>query len=203
MSSHGDASPVLETLNVPRSWLFASSLVLGLGLLGGFGRIIEKYCRASISALEYFGQADGHAMQYSLIAKSLLTTVLEYLEKREIEERSRRTESSSQLFGLIPQAGQCGEGLGSPSSHQRSSHLGEITARTDSKGDRDPPTEGRSDQGFDFEACVLGLADSFPFTPDFSHMPESFGIDGDQSFGAMNLFPLIDTDGHIDLANFF
>ncbi|KAH8900952.1 hypothetical protein GQ53DRAFT_604734, partial [Thozetella sp. PMI_491] len=84
------------------SWLFASSLVLGLGLLGGFGRIIEKYCGSSIAALEHFAQSDAHAMQYSLIAKSLLSTALQYLDKKETQERLRRTESSSQLFGLIP-----------------------------------------------------------------------------------------------------
>lgn len=141
-------------------------------------------------------------MQYSLIAKSLLTTVLEYLEKREIEERSRRTESSSQLFGLIPQ-GAHGDDLGSPFSHQGASHNSEITARTGSKGEPSSTIEGRLEQGFDFEACVHSLSDSFPITPDFSLMPESFGTDGDQAFGAMNLFPLLDTDGHIDLANFF
>lgn len=202
MSTHEDASRRFHKLTALRSWLFASSLVLGLGLLGGFGRIIEKYCRASISALEYFGEVDGHAMQYSLIAKSLLTTGLEYLEKREIEERSRRTESSSQLFGLIPQAARHEKGLGSPFSH-RSSHTSEITSRTGNKGGRILPMDSCPEQSFDFESCVLGLADTFPSTPDFSFMPESFGMDRDQTFGAMNLFPLIDTDGHIDLANFF
>ncbi|TQV94061.1 Fungal specific transcription factor [Cordyceps javanica] len=84
------------------SWLFAASLVLGVGLLGGFGRILEKYTRMSIQALDHFAQTDGHATQYSLIAQSLLTTALEDLERRELQERMRRTESSSQLFGLVP-----------------------------------------------------------------------------------------------------
>ncbi|KAK5659207.1 hypothetical protein OQA88_1298 [Cercophora sp. LCS_1] len=185
------------------SWIFASSLVLGLGLLGGFGRIIEKYCRASISALEYFGEADGHAMQYSLIAKSLLTTVLGYLEKREIEERSRRTESSSQLFGLVPQTARDAQGLGSPFGGQDGLYLKEsVTGSSADKGERAFSVEGRSEQSFDFEACVLELADSFSITPDFSLMVESLGLEGDQTFGSMNLFPLLDADGHIDLANF-
>ncbi|KAJ3496663.1 hypothetical protein NLG97_g2491 [Lecanicillium saksenae] len=84
------------------SWLFAASLVLGVGLLGGFGRILEKYTRMSIQTLDHFAQTDGHAAQYSLIAQSLLTTALEDLERRELQERMRRTESSSQLFGLMP-----------------------------------------------------------------------------------------------------
>ncbi len=69
--------------NRSRSWLFASSLILGLGLLGGFGRIIEKYSRTSITALEYFAKNDAHAMQYSLIANSMLVTALQYLDKKE------------------------------------------------------------------------------------------------------------------------
>ncbi|KJZ75479.1 hypothetical protein HIM_05175 [Hirsutella minnesotensis 3608] len=83
------------------SWLFASSLVLGVGLLGGFGRILEKYSRMSIQCLDHFAKTDGHAAQYSLIAQSLLATALEHLERQELEERLRRTESSSQLFGLL------------------------------------------------------------------------------------------------------
>ncbi|KAK8070040.1 hypothetical protein PG994_006656 [Apiospora phragmitis] len=85
-----------------RSWLFASSLALGVGLLGSFGRILERYTQKSIAALEHFAQSDAHAMQYSLIAKSLLATALGALEKRELAERLQRAESSSQLFGLMP-----------------------------------------------------------------------------------------------------
>ncbi|GKU07487.1 activator of stress protein 1 [Fusarium langsethiae] len=84
------------------SWLFASSLVLGIGLLGGFGRVLEKYTRMAIHALDHCSNHDTHAGQYSLIAQSLLATSLEHLEKRELAERQRRTENSSQLFGLIP-----------------------------------------------------------------------------------------------------
>ncbi|OAA69140.1 kinesin family protein [Cordyceps fumosorosea ARSEF 2679] len=85
------------------SWLFAAALVLGVGLLGGFGRALERHARAAIRALDHLAAADdGHAAQYSLIAQSLLTTALEDLERRERRERARRTESSSQLFGLVP-----------------------------------------------------------------------------------------------------
>ncbi|KAI9734623.1 MAG: hypothetical protein M1834_002224 [Cirrosporium novae-zelandiae] len=83
------------------SWLFTTSLVLGLALLGDFGRIFEKYAGASIHSLEYFAKRDPHALQYSSIAKSLVATALEHLEKKELQERHQRIESTSQLFGLI------------------------------------------------------------------------------------------------------
>lgn len=179
-----------------RPWLFASSLVLGLGLLGGFGRIIEKHCRASIVALEYFGQVDGHATQYSLITRSLLATALDHLEKREMEERSRRTESSSQLFGLLPQPSHEMPDHGSPA-------LGEAHFAGRTFGAR--PIESRSPQfALDFEANIFDLAESLSLTPDFPTVDGSLGGDADQSLGAMNLFPLLEnTEGHIDLANYF
>jgi len=185
--------------------------VLGLGLLGGFGRIIEKSCRASISALEYFGKTDGHAMQYSLIAKSLLTTSLEYLEKKEIQERSRRTESSSQLFGLVPQTPHPGD---SPFGHRSSLHSPDANSVAESPGGKaagKPHTTTRGARAatgsthfsFDFESSFLGLAESFPGAPDFSIMDTSLDLGADQTFGGMNLFPLLESDGHIDLANYF
>ncbi|KAK4034138.1 hypothetical protein C8A01DRAFT_49411 [Parachaetomium inaequale] len=183
------------------SWLFASSLVLGVGLLGGFGRIIEKHCRASIAALEYFAQADAHAVQYALIAKSLLSTALQYLERREIEERQQRTESSSQLFGLIPRTPRASNDRAQSGSWQSDSpHKG--------RGRSDKARSGHVDDqeprfSFDFESTFLGLTDAFPRTPDFSLMGGSLDADAEQTFGALNLFPLLETDGHIDLANYF
>ncbi|KAF3062065.1 Filamentous growth regulator 27 [Daldinia childiae] len=82
------------------SWLFASSLVLGAGLLGSFGRI-EKYMRNAIQALEKFGTTDAHALQYSRIARSFLDSALEYQERKEMHSRLQRTAHSSQLFGLV------------------------------------------------------------------------------------------------------
>lgn len=170
--------------------------------MGGFGHIIEKHCRAAISALDYFAQADAHAVQYSLIAKSLLATALEYLEKREIQERLRRTESSSRIFGLIPRTASEGRPtMESPSVDD--------TTKGSTGGDkaRIPHTEGPTPQfGFDFEAAFLGLTDSLARTPDFSMMGMgggSFGHETEQTFGALNLFPLLEGDGHIDLANYF
>lgn len=171
--------------------------------MGGFGRIIEKHCRASISALEYFAQADTHAVQYSLIAKSLLVTALQYLERRETQERQRRTESSSQLFGLIPRT--------SRNTHARGRALsGSWQAESPQKG-ADGPDKVRPSHAdgheprfsFDFESTFLGLTDNLPGTPDFSLMGGPLDADAEQTFGALNLFPLLDTDGHIDLANYF
>jgi hypothetical protein len=192
------------------SWLFASSLVLGLGLLGGFGRIIEKYCRASIAALEYFAQADAHAVQYSLIAKSLLTTALEYLEKKEIQERQQRTESSSQLFGLVPRSSRetwavnHDQGLSGnfPSTSPSGGSVQKGVGRLEKT--RLGNTDGQMERfSFDFESTFLGLTDTLPGTPDFSLMGGSLDADAEQTFGALNLFPLLETDGHIDLANYF
>ncbi|KAL2144366.1 hypothetical protein VTI28DRAFT_9190 [Corynascus sepedonium] len=186
------------------SWLFASSLVLGVGLLGGFGRIIEKHCRASIAALEYFAQADTHAVQYSLIAKSLLSTALQYLEKREIQERQQRTESSSQLFGLLPRASRVSN------NRDRASSGGWQTGspQKDTNG-LDKARLGHVDGqqtrfNFDFESTFLGLTDNVSGTPDYSLTGVgSLTSDAEQTFGALNLFPLLETDGHIDLANYF
>ncbi|KAK4445075.1 filamentous growth regulator 27 [Podospora aff. communis PSN243] len=192
------------------SWLFASSLVLGLGLLGGFGRIIEKSCRGAISALEYFGKTDGHAKQYSLIAKSLLATSLEYLEKKEMQERSRRTESSSQLFGLVPQTRNLAD---SPFGHTAALHSPGGSSPASGFGAKsfEKPQTARAARtighpanfSFDFESSFLGLAESFPEAPDFSIMDASLDLGADQALGGMNLFPLLESDGHIDLANFF
>ncbi|KAK4241215.1 hypothetical protein C8A03DRAFT_12548 [Achaetomium macrosporum] len=186
------------------SWLFASSLVLGVGLLGGFGRIIEKHCRACIAALEYFAQADAHAVQYSLIAKSLLATALEYLEKKEIQERQRRTESSSQLFGLIPRTARpISDGNRDPAhSGSRQSESPDVSARPEKArlGHADSQTPRF---GFDFESTFLGLSETVTRTPDFLFMDGPLDADAEQTFGALNLFPLLETDGHIDLASYF
>lgn len=187
--------------------------MLGVGLLGGFGRIIEKYCRASIAALEHFAQADAHALQYSLIAKSLLGTALAYLEKRELQERRQRTESSSQLFGLIPPASSRGAacdadaGRGLSRRNRRSTSPGASPAAKGLAGD-EKTHPGHSDSqvsrlGFDFDSTLFGWGETLPRTPDFSLMGGSLESDAEQTLGALNLFPLLETDGHIDLANYF
>ncbi|KAK4201667.1 hypothetical protein QBC40DRAFT_222827 [Triangularia verruculosa] len=194
-----ERGPMTRRAPVIVSWLFASSLVLGVGLIGGFGRIIEKYCRTAIAALEYFAQTDTHAVQYSLIAKSLLNTALEYLEKKEIQERARRTESSSQLFGLIPRTPRGSENSNDGTQFKANpvAGHGETTSKPDkSHASQEDVVLQRF--GFDFESTFLGMTG----TPEFSVF-SGFEENADQTFGALNLFPLLDGDGHIDLANYF
>ncbi|PNH62831.1 hypothetical protein VD0001_g9337 [Verticillium dahliae] len=181
-----------------RSWLFASSLVLGIGLLGSFGRILEKYSRRSIQALEHFAKHDTNAGQYALIAKSLLSSALEYLEKKELNERIQRTESSSQLFGLVPREGQ--EALPQQSYSQSVSDRRNSPARNSGAsgylGLGTPPF-GDIDTGF------LGMSDSLPQTPNLSAFLEGrMDTGGEPGFGDLNLFQLLDGEGHIDLGSF-
>ncbi|CAM1504547.1 Fc.00g021380.m01.CDS01 [Cosmosporella sp. VM-42] len=189
------------------SWLFAASLVLGVGLLGGFGRILEKYTRMSIQALDHFSQQDTHATQYSLIAQSLLATGLEYLEKRELQERLRRTESSSQLFGLIPHESDAG--VSSPAStrglttHAPSPSGPNIRAREslDRSFLQHNGLQGMGSPRFgDLDSAFLGLNESLLQTPDANYWTGNFGTDGDPG-SAVNLFALLDAGGGIDLAH--
>ncbi|KAG7104208.1 Activator of stress genes 1 like protein [Verticillium longisporum] len=180
------------------SWLFASSLVLGIGLLGSFGRILEKYSRRSIQALEHFAKHDTNAGQYALIAKSLLSSALEYLEKKELNERIQRTESSSQLFGLVPREGQ--EALPQQSYSQSVSDRRNSLARNSGAsgylGLGTPPF-GDIDSGF------LGMSDSLPQTPNLSAFLDGrMDTGGEPGFGDLNLFQLLDGEGHIDLGSF-
>ncbi|KAK1829317.1 fungal-specific transcription factor [Podospora conica] len=140
-------------------------------------------------------------MQYSLVAKSLLATALEYLEKREIRERIKRTENSSQIFGLVPRTAQ-DEATFSPQHHFDSPTL--VTgaggvAKSDTAGLGH--TDRRSTHfSFDFDANFPGLPDFLPASPELGG---SFGLDFDPALSSLNLFPLLETDGHIDLANYF
>ncbi|KAB5522957.1 hypothetical protein GE09DRAFT_497613 [Coniochaeta sp. 2T2.1] len=192
------------------SWLFAASLVLGLGLIGGFGRIIEKHCRMSITALEYFAETDTHAMQYSLIAKSLLTTALEHLQKTEEEQRLKSTESSSQLFGLLPLSPSQGTNqTPMPSFGYQAEDPANMSFAGSSAASRgkDPGLSNwpASSVGFNFDinSAYMGLSDNLDQTPGFSVTGLSLDTDPDQAFGALNLFPLLETEGHIDLAHYF
>jgi hypothetical protein len=93
---------VLLWLITSRSWLFTTSLVLAVGVLGRSGLSFEENCKASIRCLNYFANTDPHARQYSSIVKALLQTTTELVKKRELSLRSQRKQASSQLFGLLP-----------------------------------------------------------------------------------------------------
>ncbi|KAI6784607.1 uncharacterized protein J7T54_006652 [Emericellopsis cladophorae] len=187
------------------SWLFASSLVLGVGLLGNFGRILEKYTRISIQALDHFAQADTHATQYSLIAQSLLNTALEHLEKRELQERLRRTESSSQLFGLIPQESRARGSAVSPATQANSTAASPAVStsqRRHSLFDRslfNPQSTVPSPRGGDLDpSSLFGPGDVF------GGLDANFWSNqgNEDPSSALNLFPLLEGGGGIDLAHY-
>ncbi|KZL83840.1 fungal specific transcription factor domain-containing protein [Colletotrichum incanum] len=180
------------------SWLFASSLILGIGLLGSFGRILEKYTRNSIMVLEHFAKNDAHAAQYSLIAKSLLNAALDYLEKKELEERIQRTESSSQLFGLMPRDNIEADQSTHPSTNDHVIPANADRALSTKSTNLASGFLGIGSPSFtDVDASFLGLSTSMPRTPDLSVLDGR--IDVDHGFGDLNLFQLLDGDGHIDL----
>ncbi|KAH7366620.1 hypothetical protein BKA66DRAFT_425046 [Pyrenochaeta sp. MPI-SDFR-AT-0127] len=83
------------------SWLFTTSLVLAVGILGRSGRTFQDSCEASAQCLDYFGKVDPTARQYSLIVRSLLRVTTAHVQKRELHSRMQRKEASSQLFGLL------------------------------------------------------------------------------------------------------
>lgn len=207
-----------------RSWLFAGSLVLGTGLLGSFGRILEKYARMATSALDHFAKVDAHAAQYAMISKSLLTTAVAFLERKEVQERLQRTESSAQLFGLIPHQPDTHPTATSRRSPERNRKMaaspGGDGGKDSGLGGRDMlsadnnannhaggPTAGFGMGGSpsffsDLDPAFLTMSHTLPNTPD---MLMSGLFDGDESnFGGLNLFPLLETGGgggHIDLAH--
>ncbi|OTA92932.1 hypothetical protein M434DRAFT_73907 [Hypoxylon sp. CO27-5] len=171
----------VDSDHLQSSWLFASSLVLGVGLLGGFGRILEKYAHMSIAALEYLAEHDAHAMQYSLIAKSLLSSALKYLQRKDMDERLRITETSSQLFGLIPK------------EHPP-------------QGDFIPTNSSLTHELLaspfhDIDPALLSLGCSLDSTSG-NFLGRDQQDQTDHVFGALNLFPLLDGNGHIDLAHY-
>ena len=147
-------------------------------------------------------------MQYSLIAKSLLSTALEHLEKKEAEQRLKSTESSSQLFGLLPRDSRQGEDT-LPSLRQQStaSFGASLASQAGASRSKDAGSSGwlGSSPGFSFDmdSAFAGLAGNLDRTPGFSLTGLSLDSDPDQAFGALNLFPLLETEGHIDLTHYF
>jgi hypothetical protein len=75
--------------------------VLAVGILGRSGLVFEESCNASVRCLEYFGQSDPHARQYSVIVQSLLEITTAHVKKRENSMRRQRKQASSELFGLL------------------------------------------------------------------------------------------------------
>lgn len=169
----------------------------------------------SVTALDRFAKLDAHAAQYSMISNSLLTTAVEYLDKKESQERLQRTESSAQLFGLIPHEPRDSDSISSLRSPQVPHRVVASPMRT---GNRE--REGYTDSPMahnhhlpsfsmespffaDLDPAFLSMSSTLPRTPDLSLLSGAFEGD-DSSFGGLNLFPLLDTGGggHIDLAHY-
>ncbi|KAL9489778.1 hypothetical protein ACSS6W_002055 [Trichoderma asperelloides] len=193
------------------SWLFAASLVLGVGLLGGFSRILEKYTRMSIQAMDHLAQNDAHARQYSLIAQSLLTTALEHLERQDLQDRMRRTENSSHLFGLVaPDArsplNKSPAPLRDINLHAKTpdaaaANTNNIRASLDrSVLQSQSLASGPSPRMGEMDSMFLGLSEPMLHTPDTTYWDGIVGNDDDPN-SALNLFPLLETGGGIDLAH--
>jgi hypothetical protein len=222
--SHFEGAATLRPRKIAndcRSWLFAASLVLGVGLLGGFNRILEKYTRMSIQAMDHLAQNDAHARQYSLIAQSLLTTALEHLERQDLQDRMRRTENSSHLFGLVaPDArsplnkspaplrdgislhaktpDKTAHNTTTTNNDNNNGHasLDRLTLQSHNiaSGPSPSPRMGEMDSMF------LGLSEPMLHTPDTTYWDGIVGNDDDPN-SALNLFPLLETGGGIDLAH--
>ncbi|KAI0602676.1 hypothetical protein F4775DRAFT_600677 [Biscogniauxia sp. FL1348] len=209
------------------SWLFAASLVVGVGLLGGFGRrVLEKHARMSVAALDHFAAAarlgDAHAMQYALLARALLSTALDYLDRQETRERRRTTEASSLLFGLVPPPPPS-----PPPAEQQHAYTGSCDSNHDHDDDDGPfprplvTSDGGGGGGVshettpahqwaaasgllgDIDPGIFSLGSSIISPASASAFPfENQHNQTDQVFGALNLFPLLEGNGHVDLAHY-
>lgn len=158
----------------------------------------------SICALDHFAKSDTHATQYSLIAQSLLTTALTHLEKRELQERHRRTESSSQLFGLIPHDGRSGADDGPRDAAPTLANTEAAVSKTGESVTGSPFQQRQtlpstSPGGGDVDSGFFGWGDSV-MGPDLDFL-NMYQNDGDAG-SALNLFPLLDAGGGIDLAHY-
>lgn len=92
------------TLTGNSSWLFTATLVLAVGSLGDSGLALEGNCNDAIRCLDYFGEVDPHARQYSLITHSLVKVITAYVKDKQLQLRLQRKQASSELFGLLPSA---------------------------------------------------------------------------------------------------
>ena len=160
----------------------------------------------SIRALDHFAQTDAHARQYSLIGQTLLTTAVEYLERQEIEDRTKRAESSSQLFGLnlgIPREMANRRQQSRSVQRPRATPVGEETDIREARPqDRLAYHDQHGQQGLaDVDSTFLGLTESALHTPD-ANFWFTLPVDEGDVGANLNLFPLLGAGSEIDLANY-
>ncbi|TGJ78406.1 hypothetical protein E0Z10_g10360 [Xylaria hypoxylon] len=189
------------------SWLFASSLVVSVGHLSNFGRALGKPAEASISSLEYFATQDAHASQYARIAQSLHHCAQSYLARQDAEERRRIAESSTQLFGLIPKNHAPDHNHNHNQTHAHNHPSINRTHNLETRVSDPAALESSpwaSELFNDFDPSIFSFGESHTPLTDI-RPPQGQGDihegSADQVFGAMNLFPLLDGNGHIDLAH--
>jgi hypothetical protein len=103
--------------------------VLAVGILGRSGLAFEQTCEDAIQCLDYFGTADPHARQYSIIIQSLLKITTAHVKKRETQLRLQRKEASSELFGLLPsRPSSIGQPRQTPSKDTRIRQASDVTS---------------------------------------------------------------------------
>lgn len=170
--------------------------------MGGFGRL-EKRANQSVEALEHFAANDVHAMQYSQIARSLLSTAVQYLDRKEANERLERTASSNHIFGLMPKDGQ----QTTPYGIRARDSSGDGASRSQQTSRPDPSLTAFQD--LPIPTSNGEDTPSRDFFETWSQMPDFSMFDGlmdgtqewtEQDWSTLNLFPLLDDGGQIDLS---
>jgi hypothetical protein len=58
-------------------------------------------CKDATVCLDFFGEVDPHARQYSQIAQGLLKITTSHAKRREFRLRQKRKDASLELFGLL------------------------------------------------------------------------------------------------------
>ena len=186
-------------LNRLRSWLFNASLILGLAVLGQFGRTFDSCAESSIRSLEHFAKGDSHALHYSSIARSLLTTSTLYVEKKHRQERRRRIESSSQLFGFLPRESQLSAPSlqGSPSTNVTSIQSKDSSNELDHSRPVNVDWPSPNVAGLDADF----LADWGDNNVQFPGVTFQSGDATEDVFGATNLFSIFGDNESFDFPN--
>ncbi len=156
--------------------------MLGVALVGGFGRIMEGCLHDSIKALDYFSKHDAQALQYSLIAKSLLSICAEYIQRTELNERLAKGKASSELFGLPV-------GL-----RIRPRARSNYTPQVEQLQRRRTEDECNSEPTYSLNAFTTPNWEDFD-TSSFGNLTNDSSYD---LFGTLNLFPMFDASTEYD-----